>query len=225
MNYRIKQNDYQNKQTFYRAEEILDKLKASLVPDVSAAFEYAYVMTTRQYASKSADERTAYYRKCFTEYLDKLWKKTDEQDDKYIKNHAKVAGGDWTAAVIAHYDGFYDTTDGNIYIVSGDGMEEAGEDGTAPDDGLGIRGRIVPSSDDDSVTGQYILENVTVRYVANGYVTYIRTNIVLSAPDYNWGLGEAVGGAEDSTQPEEAESDDNVLRMADSVIYTNWRKY
>ena len=73
-NYISKQTDYQNKISFYQAEEVLDKLKAYLVEDVSDAFEYAYADTMANYVDhKGTPNVESYYARSYTEKLKKIW--------------------------------------------------------------------------------------------------------------------------------------------------------
>ena len=206
MNYRIKANDYQNKQTFYKAEQALDELKAALVEDVSAAYVYAYGEVAAEYSQLTADERAAEYNRLFVEYLRKLWIEGENSRvkmagysnvkalEKYFESKTKLSAGECLALVepVPNPDGSK-TTDGIWY-----------------DD----KPKAVDSDDDAKKVqeGQFIIRNVVVKHVENGYITYIRTDIALNAPEYNWNGSAAPAG-------------DGVLRMSDYVVYTNWTKY
>lgn len=186
MNYRIKANDYQNKQTFYKAEQALDELKAALVEDVSAAYAYAYSEVAAEYSQLTAEKRAAEYNKAFAEYLGKLWKQGENE-------HVKIEDNNYAKALEKYFedhthldaDKYLDTTDTENPVSFGE---------------------------PDPTTGQMEIKNVTVKYAENGYITYIRTNIQLNAPKYNWN---------ESADP----YGDGVLRMSDCVVYTGWTKY
>ena len=75
MNVQMKQTDYQNKQSFYKAEEALDALKAELATEMSVALEHAYQEVMIQYANLGADERQAVFRAAFLDKLNENWSK------------------------------------------------------------------------------------------------------------------------------------------------------
>lgn len=70
-NYRIKQVDYGNKKSFYKGEEVLDRLKAAMIEEVAAAYSKAYDTTIVEFAKYSnsdgfsSQERVAVYNKEF----------------------------------------------------------------------------------------------------------------------------------------------------------------
>lgn len=88
MNFQMKQTDYQNKQSFYKAEEALDALKAELAIEMSVAMEHAYQEVMIQYANLGADERQALFRDTFLEKLNENW-----------SNLVNLAGCDMTVAL------------------------------------------------------------------------------------------------------------------------------
>lgn len=195
INYRVKANDYQNKQTFYKAEQALDELKAALVDDVSEAYAYAYSEVAAEYSQLGAGERTAEYNRLFVEYLSKLWKDG-------ASSRVKMAGDDEVKAL-------------KDYFKSKTGLdaEECLDypEGTEPD-GTVAADYVVSYDDSLASKGQFIIRNVHVKHAENGYITYIRTDIALNAPDYNWNAAASTSG-------------DGVLRMSDYVVYMNWTKY
>lgn len=74
MNYQMKQTDYQNKKSFYKAEEALDALKAELVSkDMTKAFQYAYKEVMVQYAALEGDARQAAFNGAFLDKLQEIW--------------------------------------------------------------------------------------------------------------------------------------------------------
>lgn len=75
-NYTSKQVDYQNKESFYQAEEVLDKLKAYMVEDVSDAFNVAYADTLTNYIEhRGSVNAENYYAQAYTEALADIWNK------------------------------------------------------------------------------------------------------------------------------------------------------
>lgn len=72
-NFKQKQTDYQNKQSFYKAEEALDCLKALLVSYVSEAFEEAYEDTVSNFVLLGTSEaRKSNYQDKFIAKLEEL---------------------------------------------------------------------------------------------------------------------------------------------------------
>lgn len=78
MNYQMKQTDYLNKKSFYKAEEALDALNAVLVEDMSEAFEEAYTEVMVQYASLEDDTRQAAFNGVFLDFLYEEWRADKE---------------------------------------------------------------------------------------------------------------------------------------------------
>lgn len=78
MNYQMKQTDYLNKKSFYKAEEALDALNAVLVEDMSEAFEEAYTEVMVQYASLEDDTRQAAFNGAFLDFLYEEWRADKE---------------------------------------------------------------------------------------------------------------------------------------------------
>lgn len=75
-NFIMKQTDYQNKQSFYKAEETLDRLKELLVVEVNEAYEIAYKDMMREYAQlQTEDAQMRRYADTFTTYLYDKWEK------------------------------------------------------------------------------------------------------------------------------------------------------
>lgn len=73
MNFKTKQSDYQNKQSFYVNEITADEIRARFVLDASAAFEKAYKTTMLQYANLNAAERDELYEKTFVQTIQSQW--------------------------------------------------------------------------------------------------------------------------------------------------------
>lgn len=75
-NFIMKQTNYQNKQSFYKAEETLDRLKELLVVEVNEAYEIAYKDMMREYAQlQTEDAQMRRYADTFTTYLYDKWEK------------------------------------------------------------------------------------------------------------------------------------------------------
>ena len=73
-NFETKQVDYQNKTSFYQAEEALDTLKSLLVEDVNDSFKYAYADTMANAVDhKGTPNLSHYYAKSYTETLSSVW--------------------------------------------------------------------------------------------------------------------------------------------------------
>ena len=194
-NYMSKQTDYQNKISFYQAEEVLDKLKAYLVEDVSDAFEYAYADTMANYVDhKGTPNVESYYARSYTEKLKKIW--TDRE----------------TAAISTDPEVSKLTQAVRDYLVSKlmeDGMEEEAAKAIAERIRSVDRCEIPPAKD------KFIFVGVRVAYEPeDGYSTYIYTDIGLELPDfYMQGM------------PDADERGGQTLELADCVKYMNWKRY
>lgn len=217
-NYMVKQNDYQSKQTFYQAEQTLDDLKAMLANDVSAACEYAYKQTMINYVrDNSSNSRAVRYKKAFVDYMDALWE-SGELPDGAPNTHAYKKDDEEIPVVnslIKEYSAYFNKDESEIenHIINtqrydggtaedGENTDDYDED-KAPDIGF--------EKNEDK--GQFVIKDIVVRYAdEKGYVTYIKTDIVMNAPAYNW------GNTED-------ENMDETLRMSDYIVYRNWEKY
>lgn len=212
MNYMVKQNDYQNKRTFYQAEQLLDNLKAMLAQDVSEACEYAYRQTMAEYANLikggSSDNLTAYYNERYVKYLNELWNKSNI-DGKSNAHKNVESEGSGAGALIAQYMKHSNESWGMAEDISGHIINGRVIQTDAPD--------LQPEPDvvfdaEDPLKGQFIIKGIIVSFTESGYTTYIKTDIVLNAPAYNW------GGTLD-------EDMDSTLRMSDYIVYRNWEKY
>ena len=112
-NFQQKQTDYQNKQSFYKAEKALDELKSILVKDVQTAYVEAYNKTTRNFLSKTAAEREAYFQEIFMDTLKTTW-----------EDRVTDSGGDLLSAVQSLMTGEYAAEAASFYKVSGYGVYE-----------------------------------------------------------------------------------------------------
>ena len=88
MNYQMKQTDYLNKKSFYKAEEALDALNAVLVEDMSEAFEEAYTEVMVQYAFLEDDTRQAAFNGAFLDFLYEKWR-ADKEAAESVGNTLK----------------------------------------------------------------------------------------------------------------------------------------
>lgn len=194
-NYISKQTDYQNKISFYQAEEVLDKLKAYLVEDVSDAFEYAYADTMANYVDhKGTPNVESYYARSYTEKLKKIW---DGREAAVITIDPEVSK--LTQAL-------------REYLV-----KKLEEDGLDEDSAKAISERIrsVERCDIPPAKDKFILVGVRVAYEPeDGYSTYIYTDIGLELPDFYM---QGMSGAD--------ERGGQTLDLADCVKYMNWKRY
>ncbi len=194
-NYISKQTDYQNKISFYQAEEVLDKLKAYLVEDVSDAFEYAYADTMANYVDhKGTPNVESYYARSYTEKLKKIW---DGREAAVITIDPEVSK--LTQAL-------------REYLV-----KKLEEDGLDEDSAKAIAERIrsVERCDIPPAKDKFILVGVKVAYEPeDGYSTYIYTDIGLELPDFYM---QGMSGAD--------ERGGQTLDLADCVKYMNWKRY
>ena len=194
-NYMSKQTDYQNKISFYEAEEVLDKLKAYLIDDVSDGFEYAYADTMANYIDHMGTPNAEnYYAKSYTERLKEIWSKRE------------------TAAIPADASTSKLTQAVRNFII-----EKLQEDGYTTEEAQAIAERIrsVERCDVPPAKDKFILVGVKAVYEPeNGYSTYIYTDIGLELPEFY------VQG-----MPEAEERAGKQLELAECVKYMNWKRY
>lgn len=120
MNYQQKQTDYQNKQSFYKAEKALDELKSIMAADVQTAYLKAYNRTMRNFlVLQTAQMRREYFQDEFLKELEDIWEKR------------VTAAGDLTMAVKSAMTGAYAGEADCIYKVYDYGLyETAASSGT-----------------------------------------------------------------------------------------------
>lgn len=154
MNFQMKQTDYQNKKSFYKAEEALDELKAELVSeDMTEAFKYAYQEVMIQYAALEGDARQAAFNGAFLDKLQEIWINR--------KTVSESTGGtllDALKAMVPAYEKNF----------------------IAPEAGLGEADIALVC---DRANGRFVVQNVRVRYAENGYSSFICTDIAYCVPD------------------------------------------
>ncbi|MDE7266043.1 MAG: hypothetical protein K2N89_01080 [Lachnospiraceae bacterium] len=110
-NFQQKQTDYQNKQSFYKAEKALDELKSILVKDVQTAYVEAYNKTTRNFLSKTAAEREAYFQDIFMDTLKKTWEKRVTDSGDLLGAVQSMMTGEYAAEAAS----FYKVSDYGVY--------------------------------------------------------------------------------------------------------------
>lgn len=212
-NYQIKANDYQNKNTFYKAEMALDEFKGALASDVSEAFAFAYGDVMTNFTNyKDGDKRNEEYRKKYCDYLYYKWT-GDEDAVPYgtkmpsgVSAHVAKGGSIYEGALaFAAAEGL---TNFEQYFIREDKLE-------AGDEKMGV---VL----DVNISGRVILRNIRVKYTENGYSSYICTDIAFDPPAYYMGATTPVAGA-----PVPASPKDNVERlyMGDYILYKNWHEY
>lgn len=202
-NFQSKQTDYQNKISFYRAEDCLESLKALLIEDVSDAFSYAYVDTMSNYVHYYGSINVSnYYAKSYTDRLKAIWE--DRRDA------SKLSGDtDSEAATKAIKNYMRDKL-----IKPSMTQDEKDEIEAMINCIVEVQGFIIPPEKD-----KFLIQGVKVNYTSsNNYSTYICTDLGLELPKYDttelnkdWG----------STTGEEYTSVD----ITGCVKYTNWKRY
>lgn len=198
-NYQQKLTDYQNKQSFYKAEKALDEFKALLVMDVQEAYKAAYNDTMRNYLKvqeggningKSYGGWEDYYQERYIAELTKIW------DD-----NASAAGGSVLAAIRTAMTGAYGVDDANcFYVPAGKAEPEYG----------------VYENTDGSGKKIFAFRNVRVKYTEGSFTTFLYTDICLELPDFD---GASSGGGAPGAVTER-----ETIDLTDYVVYMNWRK-
>lgn len=196
MNYQMKQTDYMNKKSFYKAEEALDTLNAVLVEDMSEAFEHAYTEAMVQYAYLEDDTRQAAFNGAFLDYLDEKW--------RVEKETAEASGLTLKDVLVERVSNEYPEYE--KYFVDA----QAGE----------------PTIDiaNDRANGRFIITNIRVRYTENGYSSFICTDIALCVPELDLTKGGSENGTWEKPDPAAGPERETVV-LSDFIIYMNWTKY
>jgi hypothetical protein len=196
-NYQQKQTDYQNKQSFYGAEEALDCFKALLVEDVGEACSAAYQDTMQNYAKLESDSgRRDYYQKAYTEYLVKLWEKRKKDSGGKLEDAVKNLIKD------------------NVTIAVPSDEESTSEAKTAEDIANCIYGVYGYGLSQDG--SQFVIKGVRSKYTSGNYTTFLYTDICLEVPAYDdiIAVGATTVKAEDA----------KIVALTDYVVYMNWRR-
>jgi hypothetical protein len=196
-NYQQKQTDYQNKNSFYQAEEALDCLKILLVQDAADAYKAAYADTSTNFI-KLADvnARKNYYAEKYTDYLNDEWDKRcsfDASDDDKKRNEKLVKA-------VRKYmtdNGVSESVAQCIYSV--DGYSTAADSS-------------------DGALNEFVIKGVRSKYTSGNYTTFLYTDIAITIPEYE------VTVVENSTSDGTVLSEDKIVAFTDYVVYMNWRK-
>lgn len=156
MNYQQKLTDYQNKQSFYGAEQALDELKSILVVDVQEAYVTAYNKTTRQFlVLKTEQARNEYYQDAFIHELNEKWKKRAElNSDDLVMAVRSVMTGNYAVEA----DSIYRVLDYGVY-------QTATATGNAK---------------------KFALKGVQTKFTSGAFTTFIYTDICLEPPQVKW---------------------------------------
>lgn len=196
-NYISKQTDYQNKISFYQAEEVLDKLKAYLADDVNAAFEYAYADTLANCLDhKGTPNVDNYYAKSYTDKLKKIWSERELA--------AVPADAGTTKLTQAVRNFMYDKL-----IEEGMTAADAGE--------LVACIKSVERYDVPPAKDKFIIVGVKAAYEpVNGYSTYIYADIGLELPDFY---------VQNMTEASSSNYAGKVVDITECVKYMNWKRY
>lgn len=195
-NYMTKQTDYQNKISFYEAEEALDKLKAYLVQDVSDAFSYAYADTLTNCLDHTGSANLqSYYAQSYTERLKKVWEQRESD-----------AG----------------TTDKRTQAVRSFVQERLEAEGNTQAEDIANRIISVGEWEIPPEKDKFILKDIKVAYESDeGYSTYIITSIGLELPAfYASGMSDDGDGAYDYDNVK-----GKTVSLTDCVKYINWQRY
>lgn len=204
MNYQQKLTDYQNKDSFYKAEKALDELKSLMAADVQEAYVYAYNKTSKQFLLlKTGDARRDYFQDAFMAKLNEIWAERIKQaklaDSTLDDAKARVAA---VQKLMTDKGGTYATEAGCIYKVDDYGVYKLGSGGTE--------------------RRKFVLKGVQAKATstspAGSYTTFLYTDICLEAPQVDWGADSF--SAFTGTVAEERET----IAFTDYISYINWHK-
>lgn len=198
MNYQMKQTDYQNKKSFYKAEEALDVLRAELTTDMSKAFSYAYQEVMVQYAYLESDTRQAAFNGAFLDYLNKKW--SDRKVDRERNGQSLL---DELKTIVSSE---YASSEYEKYFIA----PELGE------------AEIALVCDRDN--GRFVIQNVRVRYAEKGYSSFICTDIAFCVPDLDLEHSGSNNNAWVKPAPA-AEPEREAVVLSDYIIFMNWTRY
>lgn len=185
-NYQIKQTDYQNKQSFYGAEEALDNLKVILVKDVETAYRTAYEDTMNNFlkVKELGKSRKEYYQNAYIEALQKIWddRQAVAADNVEMVRNLMVAEG--LDAELAK----------RIYKVESYGVSTVAEaDGTTKK--------------------QFVIKGIRAKYTSGNYTTFIYTDIGIALPSIDLSTEAFTSSAEPYVERETIALTDYVIYM------------
>lgn len=233
MNYQMKQADYQNKQSFYKCETMLDDLKGRLAKDVSMAFQESYKTVMTQYMTLDATERQEAFQKAYIEALKDMW--TSNKDWESTAPHRwdgsswhhdgsagpRVAAGGSEAEYTAALKNFmeFDTS-----VTSYDGDVS----GTSDIKWMGDSSGVFITQIDNSVTSDeggvvttvneklLVLKGIRASFVTDaGYSAYVLTDLGIKIPKFDF---SEINSEADASKIEP-------VRMSDCIIYMNWKRF
>jgi hypothetical protein len=195
-NYQQKQTDYQNKQSFYGAEEALDSLKVLMINDAAEAYKYSYEDTSRNFLKlASLNGRIDNYQKKYTGYLTDVWNKRCNfaVDDTDETKKAKLL------AAVRKY-----MTDNGISLEVAERI-------------YSVDGYNVAVDSTDGAQNEFVIKGVRAKYTSGNYTTFLYTDLAITIPDYY------VTVVENSTTTDVG-AQDKIVAFTDYVVYMNWRK-
>ena len=213
-NFQTKQVDYQNKISFYQAEEALDTLKSLLVEDVNDAFKYAYADTMANVVDhKGTPNVSNYYSKSYTEKLSSVWAARSGLSTSQLLVASDATKAQVTAAVKTYMTNKLITEPGLT------GTTQAVEIQSMIDCIQEVSNFYIPPAKD-----KFVMVGVKSAFTTgNGYSTYIYTDIGLELPQLY------ISGMEVGIDPSSPDNPANYagheVNVADCVKYMNWHRY
>lgn len=213
-NFQTKQVDYQNKISFYQAEEALDTLKSLLVEDVNDTFKYSYADTMANVVDhKGTPNISNYYSKSYTEKLSSVWATRAGLSTAQLLVESDATKVAVTTAVKAYM------TDKLITEPGITDPAQISEIQNMIDCIQEVSNFYIPPARD-----KFVMVGVKSAFTTgNGYSTYIYTDIGLELPQlYISGMEVGVDPASPDNPVNYAGQDINV---ADCVKYMNWHRY
>lgn len=194
MNYYMKVTDLKTKVSFYEAETALEEIKAELMELSSEAGQKAYMDVLVQYSAADSFTRYSVYQTSFFAKLSELWEAKRAADPAHILTYEE--------ALQAMVDPAYSSS-------------------LTLDPAIADAGAIDISH---STEGYAVLKGLVLTYTdADGYTTMITTDYLITVPDMNWSVDQALADWSDGTYAPEKLNRDTV-DMAECVQYYNWVK-
>lgn len=185
-NYQMKQTDYQNKQSFYGAEEALDNLKVILVKDVETAYQAAYEDTMNNFlkVKELGKDRKEYYQNAYIEALQKIWDDRQAVATDNIEMVRNLMVSEGLDAELAK----------RIYKVESYGVSTVTEaDGTTKK--------------------QFVIKGIRAKYTSGNYTTFIYTDICIALPSIDLSTEAYASSAEPYVERETIALTDYVIYM------------
>lgn len=185
-NYQMKQTDYQNKQSFYGAEEALDNLKVILVKDIETAYAEAYEDTMGNFLKlkELGKDRKEYYQEKYIENLQKIW---DERFGLASDNLEMIR---------------------NLMIAEGLDPEMAKRIYRV--DGYGISSETTETGGTEK---RFVIKGIRAKYTSGNYTTFIYTDICLALPSVDLSAESYTSSADPAVDRETIALTDYVIYM------------